>query len=382
MNSLRKVAILVRTVNDWSRQVLMGVAQFAQEQGGWEITHPANDKSGEVLLPPGWRGDGIICRVTSHELERTILNSGIPAVNVSWLGFDSSKIMKVVSDEKASGEKVAAYFLERHYQNVAYIGFPSSLKYETTIQESIRQTLAHHDIELKVFECEGMAEDQGQFDLGKFAEELQHMDQPLAVITWDSHIARQLIGICREMNRRIPDDVSIVSLEHDDLVSSLSPVAISTLDQDPWQVGYTAAKHLERLMEGQPKVSSPVLVPPLFVTQRRSSESSAVKDKVVRSSYRFIHEHVTRGVNVDDVLRELHIPRRTLEQKYQEFLGLSPARVIRRARTRVATRLLRETTMSIQQIAERSGFGNANALSRTFKRETGQTPSQFRRADS
>ncbi len=84
---------------------------------------------------------------------------------------------------------------------------------------------------------------------------------------------------------------------------------------------------------------------------------------------------------MDDVVRELDVPRRTLEQKYQEFLGMTPAQVIRRAKTRVAKRLLRETSMSIQLIAERSGFASSDALFRTFKRETGVTPTQFRRAE-
>ena len=382
MTDPKKVALLVRTGNDWSRQVLMGVAQFAQEQGGWGFTHPLAEKNGEVMLPPGWEGDGIICRLTSAELEASIIKSGIPAVNVSWQGKHSSEIVKVVSDERACGEVVATYFLERQYRNFAYVGFPPSLNYQPTIQESVVETLRKNHVMLNVLDYKN---DHVRFDHSNskgLLNWLKHLPMPLAVIVWDSNIASQMTGLCRTVNLRIPEDVSIVCIEHDDLVSSLSLIPLSNLDQDPWQVGYLAARHLSQMMNGEIESRSPFLIPPLSVTQRRSSESSAVEDEVVRNSYSFIHENITQGINVDDVVRVLDIPRRTLEKKFEEFLGMTPAKVIRRARTRVAKRLLRETTLSIQQVADRSGFSNADALFRTFRRETGQTPTQFRRANS
>lgn len=31
------IALLVQTANEWSRQVLMGVAQFSEDVGGWRL---------------------------------------------------------------------------------------------------------------------------------------------------------------------------------------------------------------------------------------------------------------------------------------------------------------------------------------------------------
>ncbi len=155
MSDLKKVALLVRTSNDWSRKVLLGVAQYALEKGGWEFTHPASEKDGHVMLPADWQGDGIICRLTSAKLKAAIVESGLPAVNVSWLGEHTEEIVKVVSDERGCGEAVAKYFLEKHFRIVAYVGFCPSMNYQTTIQESVRDILAVNGVELKTFPSGG-----------------------------------------------------------------------------------------------------------------------------------------------------------------------------------------------------------------------------------
>ena len=153
------------------------------------------------------------------------------------------------------------------------------------------------------------------------------------------------------------------------------------MDQDAWRVGYTAASTLDRLMNGGKARAAAVAVPPLSIVQRRSSEASAVEDPVVREAFRYIHERVTNGLNVDDVIREMEVSRRTLEKKFRDYLGMSPATVIRRARLMVVKRLLRETTFTMSQIAARSGFSHPEVLVRAFKRDTGLTPTQFRGAN-
>ena len=66
--------------NEWSRQVLMGVAQFSEDVGGWRFDLPTPKKSGEVVPRRSWHGDGVICRLTSDRLEARLLELGKPCV--------------------------------------------------------------------------------------------------------------------------------------------------------------------------------------------------------------------------------------------------------------------------------------------------------------
>jgi two-component system response regulator YesN len=45
---------------------------------------------------------------------------------------------------------------------------------------------------------------------------------------------------------------------------------------------------------------------------------------------------------------------------------------------RLAYGLLRETSLTMQEIAEKTGLGDSKYFSKWFKRCTGQTPSQYR----
>ena len=58
---------------------------------------------------------------------------------------------------------------------------------------------------------------------------------------------------------------------------------------------------------------------------------------------------------------------------------MAPAQFIAQVRIREAARLLTSTSLSMEDIAERTGFPNPAYFSRVFKRITGRTPTQSRR---
>ena len=53
---------------------------------------------------------------------------------------------------------------------------------------------------------------------------------------------------------------------------------------------------------------------------------------------------------------------------------------INKTRVQQAEKLLRKTTLSMQDIAEKCGFADANYFTRTFKKINGMSPNQYRKA--
>ncbi len=86
-----------------------------------------------------------------------------------------------------------------------------------------------------------------------------------------------------------------------------------------------------------------------------------------------------RRVNVTEVLRVVPLRRRTLERRFQAFVGRTILEEIRLARIARAKGLLLSTDLKLSAVAKRSGFGGAQQLCRVFHRLTGQTPAAFRR---
>ena len=64
--------------------------------------------------------------------------------------------------------------------------------------------------------------------------------------------------------------------------------------------------------------------------------------------------------------------------RFQKRVGHTPSEEIQRVRINLIKSLLQNTDHSIAEIAERTGFTYAEYMTATFRRETGQTPTQYR----
>jgi LacI family transcriptional regulator len=144
-------------------------------------------------------------------------------------------------------------------------------------------------------------------------------------------------------------------------------------------VGFNAAAMLESLMDGRPIESQMVQVPPLPIVERRSSDAFAVSDPDVVAAMRFIWNRAAVFTSVDDVLQDAAVSARTLQLQFRKSLGRTIQQEIWRIHVERAKTLLGETTLSISEIAEASGFRSAQSLSEIFRRQVGMSPSEHRR---
>jgi AraC family transcriptional regulator, arabinose operon regulatory protein len=67
-----------------------------------------------------------------------------------------------------------------------------------------------------------------------------------------------------------------------------------------------------------------------------------------------------------------------LIRRFSHSTGLTPGAYLTRVRTEKAMELLRETTLSIEVIAEQIGYSSGSYLIKAFRRLTGLTPGEFR----
>jgi LacI family transcriptional regulator len=150
---------------------------------------------------------------------------------------------------------------------------------------------------------------------------------------------------------------------------------------DGRKVGFEAARLLDELM-AKPKrrqVVPPLLVPPRGIAVRRSTEVSAVDDPLIALAMRHVREQACAGLRVSDLLAKFNVSRSVLYRRFNDALNRSPHEEILRVQLERAKRLLDESDFTLERIAELSGFQHSEYLSVAFKRELGQTPSEFRR---
>ena len=93
----------------------------------------------------------------------------------------------------------------------------------------------------------------------------------------------------------------------------------------------------------------------------------------------FLLEHLSEDLSIERLMSEFHVSRNKLYDSANEYLGMGIAEHIKNLRIKEARRLLRETDLAVQEIADRVGFNDYNYFCRIFKKETGMPAKQYRR---
>lgn len=135
---------------------------------------------------------------------------------------------------------------------------------------------------------------------------------------------------------------------------------------------------MTRFLRGQPPPRMPLLVPPVGVVQRQSTNWLSVADPAVAAVLRFIHDHAHEPLTVARLLPVAALSRRLLERRFRVCMGRSMLEEIHRVKLdRVRERLV-HSDHTLDQIAAACGFSQLSHLSALFRRKTGQTLSDCR----
>ena len=102
------------------------------------------------------------------------------------------------------------------------------------------------------------------------------------------------------------------------------------------------------------------------------------RDSTIQRTLAWALERLAQPLTVDDMARAANASARHLTRRFHSELGVTPLKWLQRERVRLAQRLLEQTELPVQRIAERAGFGSAIALRRQFADAVGTTPARYR----
>lgn len=93
---------------------------------------------------------------------------------------------------------------------------------------------------------------------------------------------------------------------------------------------------------------------------------------------RRISAALPRTTTVADLAMQLSLTERTLARRVKAATGGSPSALIQLVKLNRARQLLESSRLSVTQVAEQVGYGDATALRRLMRKVMGATPRQFR----
>ena len=108
-----------------------------------------------------------------------------------------------------------------------------------------------------------------------------------------------------------------------------------------------------------------------------SVRHASVLPAFVRRADQFIGEHLTDDIQLEDILTAAGVPARTLYHGFEQFLGYSPMRWLRRRRLERARAdiVASDGRISITELANRYWFGHYGRFANMFSELHGEVPS-------
>jgi len=205
--------------------------------------------------------------------------------------------------------------------------------------------------------------------------------EPLAVFCYNDWRAHTLINLARMLGVECPRHVAFLGVDNDFNPQATSRVKISTVEPADYEIGRQAAALIVRMLRGAPAPAAPILIPPLRIIERESTDRYATDDPVLRRAIGYIDANAQRNISVRDIADAAGgaIALRTLQQRFRDAFGTTMIDALLHARVRRAKALLAAGDLSTKEIAYITGFPTPSHFSATFRRLEGMTPGTFRR---
>lgn len=364
----------------YCRAVLHGIEAYAETRPHWIFAHMASEPRAIQKLAP-LELDGIIAHIFSNTLAEALVGLRTPLVNVSSVLLDST-IPRVGVDDVRCGALAADHLIDRGFRHFAFVGHRDHA-YSVRREEGFRRVVetaghrlaCYYEPRARTFDPLGRLWTLDE----NIHRWMRSVPKPVGVFAPNDIWGEQLTEVCRQTGPRVPEDVAIVGVDNDDLFCRLARPSLSSIALPGVRIGYEAAALLDRLLAGAAPPKQPLLLAPLGVVARRSSDIVAVADVQVAAAVCFIREQGHRPLTAREVLRAVPISRRSLERRFRHELGRSLLEEIHRVHIERARRLLADTDLPMPQVASRSGFSDAKQLAVRFRQATGLTPTTYRR---
>ena len=379
MSTIR-VGLILEAGNGYFRNVMRGVTRYAKPNKPWLIR---NIIPGVEPIQPmaDWRPDGLIVQINDMQAAESLKKLKVPVINVGGavgdIGFPRVRV-----DDTAVGRLAAEYFLERGFQFFAFIGL-SDIAYSAAREAGFKEVLSSAGFNyMSLHDAAAPSPEpaQGTWTTkdANIERWLRDLPNPCGVFVASDTQCFYIAELCHDARIHVPEELALLGVDNDELFCELAYPRLSSIRTPNIEIGYQAAALLDRMMSGKKAPSEPHLLPPTGVVTRQSSDVVALDDPDVSAAVRYIRSHASEQISVNDVLKQVQISRRSLEQKFRQALRRSPLAEISRVRIDRVKELLTLTNISMREVAVQAGFTNAERLSVVFKRKVGVTPTEFR----
>jgi LacI family transcriptional regulator len=358
----------------YQRRVLMGIQQYARARDDW---HTRVDSTWAVKPQHATSSDfdGVIGELFLEQAKQALIARGKPLVALFHQKHNLPIGAAIGVDDRAIGVTAANHLVKKGFTHFACFGME---------HEFSRQRVAGFESALKkhshVITSVELADLPLDFSggAGSHRNWLASLPQGTAVFCVTDRLAFALLSAAKSMEIDVPQDLAVLGVNNEEDYCELTKPGLSSVEIRWEWLGYRAGELLENQFDGNAAPSDTELIAPTRVVERASCECVAALDADVMNALKFMRDNLHKPIGVEDLVEAAGIPRRTLQRKFVQEMGHGIVEELHNARVQRAKNLLERGELSLEEVAEKSGFGQTAWMSRVFRRALGQSPSAYR----
>lgn len=377
-----KILVLIDSATEFSRRFLTGLIQYANENGPWTFYRlPSYYKalygeSGIVERIKEWKIEAVIAQ-WEYEGVDFLDQLDIPVFLQSYRNI-SGRFSKISGDYIGAGVMAAQFFAKRHFKNFAFYG-NKNFFWSKARAEGYRREVERIRGNYYYFESELLDSMQWSREHVELDNWLQGLPKPVALFACDDNFALQVSEMCKVNNINIPDELSLLGVDNDELICNLSHPSISSIVTDDENGGYQTGKMLQNLILNKNNIPFNINIDPVRIELRQSTEKYNISDSYVKTVLDYIHENIRLNISIDELTAIVPLSRRNLEKKFREATGTSVHQFILDKKVDLISTELLTTDKDLLDIAIETGFNDVRNVYRIFKKYTGYSPVSFRK---
>lgn len=375
-----KICVALPTSNHLHRQMIEGIVDYARGRGPWQLFLVTEDDSGVGLRQArNWGANGVIAFGRNAAWTRAIFKWKVPAVLFNCiLRGQPPKTVYLQRDQENVGKTAAEYFLERDYRSFAFIGPAERQDWADSRLAGYVKRLKRAKRPVVVYP-QATKREAADFRLEapRMRRFLEGLPNGTALFVAHDRRAQLVLGLCLELGLTVPERLAVLGVDDDRVICETMTPPLSSISLDGVNSGRLAARLLDELLQG-------VRVDPVLkldfprVITRQSTDTTAIVDTVMARTLAKITADLSKPLRLNALAEQLGYSARTLELKARKVFGCTLKEKVNHIRLNEAVRLLSNSELSVQEVAERCGFCGASHLGVRMKEAFGYPPSVFR----
>lgn len=386
----RRILFLVDFSYASARAIAAGVLQFVSAHPELELVvrggHP-DSKDCEYAEERGI--DGIVtCLSTwSEELHRVLAaNPDCPVAYASvargQMAPEARRAAAVLCDNAAVANAAADLLIRHGLSSFGYLGTrleSSEPSWDRERREAFAAALARRGFGVRVYFSPPQPSAAGA-DMAALARWLRALPKPCGLFVSYDMRAMDVLGLCRAIDIAVPEQLHVVGADNEEWICEHTSPTLTSIEPDFEECGRCAAETLLAMMDGEP-CDAERTFGVRRVEQRMSTiDMHGSANRAVRARKVLRGQFSQKSVSSESIAVQLGCSRRLLQLAYKAVFRRTIQEDLAEMRLERAKKLLDAGDVPVCDIPERVGFSSPDYLMRLFKKRTGMTMLQWRRA--